>query len=118
MRLPTGRFIRQRQKQFDKQVRHMIIYINKMNEIDRKQLFFVRGYSSDGRALEWHSRGRGFESHYLHYKKPLSLLGNQQIQGLFCVPKSLCAGGLGSTNSLMSGNCRQSVPELHKNGTD
>ena len=27
------------------------------------------GYSSAGRALEWHSRGHGFESHYLHIKK-------------------------------------------------
>ena len=26
----------------------------------------IRGYSSAGGALEWHSRGRGFESHYLH----------------------------------------------------
>ena len=25
-----------------------------------------RGYSSVGRALEWHSRGQGFESPYLH----------------------------------------------------
>ena len=26
------------------------------------------GYSSVGRALEWHSRGQGFESPYLHQK--------------------------------------------------
>ena len=27
----------------------------------------VRGYSSVGRALEWHSRGQGFDSPYLHF---------------------------------------------------
>jgi hypothetical protein len=28
------------------------------------------GYSSVGRALEWHSRGQGFDSPYLHSKSP------------------------------------------------
>ncbi len=28
----------------------------------------VRGRSSVGRALEWHSRGHGFDSHRLHMK--------------------------------------------------
>ena len=27
-----------------------------------------RGYSSVGRALEWHSRGRRFDPDYLHHK--------------------------------------------------
>ena len=27
---------------------------------------FDRGHSSVGRALAWHARGRGFESHWLH----------------------------------------------------
>ncbi len=27
------------------------------------------GYSSVGRALEWHSRGQGFDSPYLHQTK-------------------------------------------------
>ena len=31
---------------------------------------FKRGYSSSGRALEWHSRGGRFESVYLHQQKP------------------------------------------------
>jgi hypothetical protein len=26
----------------------------------------LRGHSSVGRALAWHARGRGFESHWLH----------------------------------------------------
>lgn len=26
----------------------------------------LRGYSSVGRALQWHCKGRGFEFHYLH----------------------------------------------------
>lgn len=30
---------------------------------------FKRGYSSSGRALEWHSRGGRFESVYLHQVK-------------------------------------------------
>ena len=28
------------------------------------------GYSSVGRALEWHSRGQGFDSPYLHHARP------------------------------------------------
>ena len=32
----------------------------------------VRGYSSVGRALEWHSRGQGFDSPYLHgFRTPI-----------------------------------------------
>ena len=27
----------------------------------------LRGHSSVGRALAWHARGRGFESHWLHF---------------------------------------------------
>jgi hypothetical protein len=27
----------------------------------------VRGHSSVGRALEWHSRGQGFDSPWLHH---------------------------------------------------
>ena len=30
------------------------------------------GYSSVGRALEWHSRGQGFDSPYLHHLEPRS----------------------------------------------
>ena len=36
------------------------------------------GYSSVGRALEWHSRGQGFDSPYLHQQKEN-----------FCLPKVL-----------------------------
>ena len=35
----------------------------------------IWGYSSAGRALEWHSRGRGFESHYLHFRETLVNVG-------------------------------------------
>ena len=31
------------------------------------------GYSSAGRALEWHSRGQRFDPAYLHQKKEVSL---------------------------------------------
>jgi hypothetical protein len=31
------------------------------------------GHSSVGRALAWHARGRGFESHWLHFWKPYHL---------------------------------------------
>ncbi len=34
----------------------------------------VWGYSSVGRALEWHSRGQGFESPYLHHVIPCNLI--------------------------------------------
>ena len=30
------------------------------------------GYSSAGRALEWHSRGQRFDPAYLHHNKPAS----------------------------------------------
>ena len=30
----------------------------------------LRGYSSVGRALEWHSRGRRFDPDYLHHLEP------------------------------------------------
>ena len=29
----------------------------------------LRGISAVGSAFEWHSKGRGFESHMLHYEK-------------------------------------------------
>ena len=29
----------------------------------------IRGYSSAGRALEWHSRGQRFDPAYLHHEK-------------------------------------------------
>ena len=32
---------------------------------------FIRGYSSAGRALEWHSRGQRFDPAYLHHEKVL-----------------------------------------------
>ena len=31
--------------------------------------FLSRGYSSVGRAFEWHSKGQEFDSPYLHHKK-------------------------------------------------
>ncbi len=45
------------------------------NRID-KGFSGIWGYSSAGGALEWHSRGRGFESHYLHlnYKPRAGML--------------------------------------------
>ncbi len=30
-------------------------------------IVLLRGHSSVGRALAWHARGRGFESHWLHF---------------------------------------------------
>tara|TARA_Y100000389_G_scaffold205139_1_gene263957 strand:+ start:22774 stop:24462 length:1689 start_codon:yes stop_codon:yes gene_type:complete len=33
------------------------------------RVFFLRGYSSAGRALEWHSRGQRFDPAYLHFLK-------------------------------------------------
>ena len=34
----------------------------------------IRGYSSVGRALEWHSRGQGFDSPYLHQTRRIRTL--------------------------------------------
>ena len=41
------------------------------------------GYSSDGRALEWHSRGQRFDPAYLHHQKNLENIG---FQGFFLFP--------------------------------
>lgn len=40
----------------------------------------MRGCSSAGRVLGWHSRGRGFEPHHLHQKK--SMYGVWQDYGI------------------------------------
>ena len=42
-------------------------------------LSHIWGYSSAGRALEWHSRGQRFDPAYLHQKKSR----NREISGLF-----------------------------------
>ena len=34
----------------------------------------IRGCSSLGRALEWHSRGKGFDPPHLHHKSPKPLI--------------------------------------------
>ena len=52
------------------------IFRKKIKYIDKASIMIIishivfRGYSSVGRALEWHSRGQGFESPYLHQSKP------------------------------------------------
>ena len=46
----------------------------------------IRGYSSAGRALEWHSRGQRFDPAYLHQTKSVS-----ERKRIFC-----CAGGFNS----------------------
>ena len=40
----------------------------------------IWGYSSAGRALEWHSRGQRFDPAYLHQAKSLE---TQQFRGFF-----------------------------------
>jgi hypothetical protein len=40
----------------------------------------IWGYSSAGRALEWHSRGQRFDPAYLHQTKSLE---TQQFRGFF-----------------------------------
>ena len=53
----------------------------------------IWGYSSAGRALEWHSRGRGFESHYLHFRETLVNVGFfLYLQGFFFFSHT-CAKG-------------------------
>ena len=44
-----------------------------------RKLCFFRGYSSSGRALEWHSRGGRFESVYLHQVKIIRTFWQQPI---------------------------------------
>jgi hypothetical protein len=42
----------------------------------------TRGHSSVGRALEWHSRGRGFDSPWLHQQKtPYSNSFRKSLEG-------------------------------------
>ena len=44
------------------------------------------GYSSVGRALEWHSRGQGFDSPYLHQRFEPRLKANQKTGSTAQVP--------------------------------
>ena len=48
-------------------------YLNRKKELAHFSFLwydiFVRGISAVGSAFEWHSKGRGFESHMLHFKK-------------------------------------------------
>ena len=60
------------QKAIDKSIRLCYNIVVVKNDIHQW------GYSSVGRALEWHSRGQGFDSPYLHQQKGL------QKQSLFC----------------------------------
>jgi hypothetical protein len=48
----------------------------KMGKRIDKEFSCIWGYSSAGGALEWHSRGRGFESHNVHlnYKSRSGML--------------------------------------------
>lgn len=41
----------------------------KILDQNRKLYYYLNvwGYSSAGRTLEWHSRGQGFDSPYLHH---------------------------------------------------
>ena len=41
------------------------------------------GYSSVGRALEWHSRGRRFDPDYLHHESA-DFISGFRIFGVFC----------------------------------
>ena len=47
-----------------------------------------RGYSSAGRALEWHSRGHRFEPDYLHHKKSLENAEFSSILKAFLIFKA------------------------------
>ena len=47
------------------------------------------GYSSVGRALEWHSRGQGFDSPYLHH---LPKTRQVRVFFLLCDRRCICAG--------------------------
>lgn len=42
------------------------------------------GYSSVGRALEWHSRGRGFDSPYLHHFQKIKNRVKPDGYAVFC----------------------------------
>ena len=44
------------------------------------------GYSSVGRALEWHSRGQGFDSPYLHRSGLFSFCLGQMVETKECTP--------------------------------
>src|SRR6185437_4997514 len=51
-----------------------------------KARFRARGHSSDGRALQWHCRGPGFDSPWLHQ------IGRARLRraGLFCLIYCIC----------------------------
>ena len=50
----------------------------------QKVLSYIWGYSSAGRALEWHSRGQRFDPAYLHHSKWKGLfLASERKRGFF-----------------------------------
>ena len=65
----------------------------------------LRGCSSVGRALEWHSRGQEFNSPHLHsIEKPFG-------RGSFCLPRGV--SGAASERCVLC-NCCTEHPEVHR----
>ena len=53
------------------------------------------GHSSVGRALEWHSRGQGFDSPWLHQKILQIIQTDTRISAHLACPRSGCVRGCG-----------------------
>ena len=69
--------------QAEQQLKKMLNYVS-IADFSKKSTI-IWGYSSAGRALEWHSRGQRFDPAYLHHEKQGKLraesLGTVRFQG-------------------------------------
>ena len=71
------------------------------------------GYSSAGRALEWHSRGQRFDPAYLHQKHSISL----EIECFSILFGLFCAGHF-RLGQQMDNRPSQFLNCTHKNGQE
>ena len=79
------------------------------NQAPRETVLKTWGCSSPGRALEWHSRGKGFDPPHLHQNKPQ----DKCPAVLFCTEMQVCKKPLGILRSTCV-QTRTIRPEIRK----
>ena len=72
----------------------------------------IWGYSSAGRALEWHSRGQRFDPAYLHQKPSKS----SDFGGFFCISPNFSRHFLIHKKCIRKGNCTSKYAKLNSSG--
>ena len=75
----------------------------------------VWGHSSVGRALDWQSRGRGFDPPWLHQYNSLQINNLQKVGGLCPHPMPFLSSYLSITRNNLKSIASQFVPSNHCN---